>query len=159
LDLDPGLAYWTWALANFAGVVACALLGVRGIRRRDVRTHRRFMLAAGGLIGLFLGSYGLKLIFLGREDLGFWSTPALAILRVHETCILVMLVAGATAGYRAWRFRRTLLPGPLLPPPEATRRGRLGHRRAGWTAVVASLCALATAAAVLAGMYARAADP
>jgi len=156
MPLDPKLAYWTWALANFAGVVACAGLGVRGIRRRDVRTHRRCMLAAAGLVGLFLASYVLKVIFLGREDLGLWSAPAVAVLRAHETCILLMLVAGATAGTRAWRFRRSLPAGPLLPPSEVTRRGRLAHRRAGWTAVVASGLALATAAVVLAGMYARA---
>jgi uncharacterized membrane protein YozB (DUF420 family) len=156
MPLDPTLAYWSWALANFAGVVACAGLGVRGIRRRDVRTHRRFMLASAGLVGLFLASYVLKVIFLGREDLGLWSAPALAVLRVHEACIFVMLVAGATAGTRAWRFRRSLPAGPLPPPSEATRRGRLAHRRAGRTAVVASLLALATAALTLASMYARA---
>ncbi len=156
MSLDPTLAYWSWALANFAGVVACAGFGVRGIRRRDVRTHRRWMLASAGLVGLFLASYVLKVIFLGREDLGLWSAPALALLRVHETCIFVMLVAGATAGTRAWRFRRSLPAGPLPLASEATRRGRLAHRRAGRTAVVASLLALATAVLTLAGMYARA---
>jgi uncharacterized membrane protein YozB (DUF420 family) len=156
MPLDPKLAYWTWALANFAGIVACAGLGVRGIRRRDVRTHRRCMLAATALVGLFLGSYVLKVIFLGREDLGPWSAPALAVLRAHEACIFVMLVAGATAGTRAWRFCRSLPAGAPAPPSEATRRGRLAHRRAGWTAVVASGLALATAVVVLAGMYARA---
>ncbi len=156
MPLDPTLVYWSWALANFAGVVACAGFGVRGIRRRDVRTHRRCMLAAAGLVGLFLASYVLKVIFLGREDLGLWSAPALAVLRFHETCIFVMLVAGATAGTRAWRFRRSLPAGSLPPPSEATRRGRLAHRRAGRTAVVASLLALATAALTLASMYARA---
>jgi uncharacterized membrane protein YozB (DUF420 family) len=156
MPLDPTLAYWSWALANFAGVVACAGLGVRGIRRRDVRTHRRYMLASAVLVGLFLLSYVVKVIFLGREDLGLWSAPSRAVLRIHETCIFVMLVAGATAGTRAWRFRRSLPTGLLPPPSEATQRGRLAHRRAGRVAVVASVLALATAALTLASMYARA---
>jgi uncharacterized membrane protein YozB (DUF420 family) len=153
--VTPVLAYWTGALANFAGVVALAIFGVRAVRRRDVRTHRRCMLAAGILVALFLASYVFKVVALGREDLDLWSAGAVAVLRLHETCILVMLVAGATAAAHAWRFRRSLPAGPLPPPSDATRRDRLRHRRAGWIAVVASLLALATAVTVLAGMYAR----
>jgi uncharacterized membrane protein YozB (DUF420 family) len=153
--VTPALAYWTGALANFAGVVVLAIAGVRAVRRRDVRTHHRCMLAAGILVALFLASYALKVTALGREDLELWSAAAVAVLRLHETCILVMLVAGVTAATHAGRFRRSLPPGPLPPPSDATRRDRLRHRRAGWVAVVASLLALGTAVAVLAGMYAR----
>jgi uncharacterized membrane protein YozB (DUF420 family) len=153
--LDPRLAYWTFALANLLAVVACAALGVRAIRRRRLDAHRRLMGAAGCLVGLFLASYAGKLWWLGREDRSAWSASDLAVLYVHEACIAVMLVAGCVAGLRAFRFRGSLGPGPGLsfrgPAP-----GRAAHRRAGWAAVIASALALGTAAAVLAGMYARA---
>ncbi len=154
-DIDPKLLFWTAALANFLGVVACALLGVRRIRRRDVRGHRRFMISAGGLVGLFLVSYVVKTVFLGKEQRELWTATAKTALYVHETAILVMLIAGGVAGYRAWRFRHTLGSGPLPDPVEESRRGRLWHRRAGRTAVVASMAAFVTAAVWLSAMYAR----
>ena len=80
-----------------------------------------------------------------------------AALDLHETCIAVMLIAGGLAGWRAWRFRRTLGEGPLRDP-KSRARDRVGHRRAGWTAVVACVLAFATAAGVLTRMYARAED-
>jgi arylsulfatase A-like enzyme len=64
-----------------------------------------------------------------------------------------MLVGGAVAGYRAWRFRPRL--GPALELPPEPLPGRLWHRRAGWTALVGALFAFLTAAGVLAGMFAR----
>ena len=111
------------------------------------------MLAAGSLIGMFLVSYVLKVSFLGREDLDLWSTGRVILLYVHETCILVMLLAGVTAGYRAYRFRRSLPAGPLLPPEASASQERRWHRRAGWTAVVASVLAFVTSIFVLVGMY------
>ncbi len=152
--IDPNLLFWPLALANFLGVVVCALLGVRRIRRRDLRGHRRFMIGAGGLVGLFLLSYVLKVIFLGKELRELWTATARTALYVHETAILVMLVAGGVAGYRAWRFRHTLGSGPLPDPVEESRRGRLWHRRAGWTAVVASMGAFVTAAVWLSARFA-----
>jgi len=156
--IDPKLIFWTLALANLLGVVVCALLGVRRIRRRDVRGHRRFMTSAGGLVGLFLLSYVMKVIVLGKEHRELWTPTARTALYVHETAILVMLVAAGVAAYRAWRFRHTLGSGPLLDPVEESRRGRLWHRRAGWTAVVVSVAALVTAAVWLSEMYASAAS-
>ncbi len=150
---DPKILYWTGALANFFAVVVFALLGVRRIRARAVRAHRRLMVTAASLVGLFLVSYLLKVSFLGREELGLWSSGRVAVLYLHETCILIMLLAGATAGYHAFRFRRSLPADPMLPPEDSARGRRRWHRRAGWTAVVASALAFVTAVFVLVGMY------
>jgi hypothetical protein len=78
------------------------------------------------------------------------------VLYVHEACIAVMLSAGAVAGLRAWRLRRTrnatLDPGDPPAPASLAR----WHRRAGWTAVVAAAGGLVTALLILIGMYQRA---
>lgn len=150
---DPKVLYWTGALVNFFAVVVFALLGVRRIRAGAVRAHRRFMVTAASLVGLFLVSYLLKVSFLGKEDLSLWSAGRVTVLYLHETCILIMLLAGATAGTHAYRFRRSLPADSILPPGAAGRRERRWHRRAGWTAVVASALALVTAGFVLMGMY------
>ncbi len=111
------------------------------------------MVTAASLVGLFLVSYLLKVSFLGKEELGLWSSGRVTVLYLHETCILIMLLAGATAGYHAYRFRRSLPADPMLPPEASAREKRRWHRRAGWTAVVASALAFVTAAFVLMGMY------
>jgi uncharacterized membrane protein YozB (DUF420 family) len=147
------LAYWTWAFANLFLVVALGIAGVRRIRRRQARGHRRSMLTASALVGLFLVSYVVKVIVLGREDRSSWSQESLWTLYAHEVCVAAMLVAAAIALSCTRRF------GPLRdgepPAPEARERSRRIHRRAGRVAVAASALALLTAAAVLAGMYRR----
>ena len=55
--MDAKLLFWCVALANLAAIVAFALTGVLAVRRGDVRTHRRRMLIAAALVGLFLVSY------------------------------------------------------------------------------------------------------
>jgi uncharacterized membrane protein YozB (DUF420 family) len=111
------------------------------------------MLTSASLVGLFLVSYVIKAIVLGREDRFLWSQASLWTLYVHEACVAVMIVAAAIALTRTRHF------GPLQdgesPAPEARERGRRVHRRAGRAAVAASVLALLTAAALLAGMYAR----
>ncbi len=153
--MSGALAFWSFALADLLGVVVCAWLGVRRIRAADVRGHRRLMLAAASLVGLFLASYGVKLALMGREDLSTWDTASLVSLYVHETFIAIMLVAGGLAGLRAWRFgRAALAEGPA--PPGSRGRDRRFHRRAGGIAVWASVFAWIAASLMLAGMYARA---
>jgi uncharacterized membrane protein YozB (DUF420 family) len=152
--IDPKLAYWTAALVDLFFVVACGLTGVWRIRHRRAHGHRRMMLVAAGLVGLFLVSYVLKVALAGREDPAPWSAASLWTLYVHEACVATMLVAAGLAAARARRF------GPLrdgeVPAPEASEHDRRVHRGAGRVAVVASILALLTAAGVLAGMYARA---
>jgi uncharacterized membrane protein YozB (DUF420 family) len=154
--VDPRILYWSAALVNMGCAVALALRGVRARRRGDVPSHRRHMLAASALVGLFLASYPLKLWWLGPEDLSTWRRADVVVLRIHESCVLTMLVAGGIAGARARRLARTrnATRDPALPlaPPALVR----GHRRAGWTAVTASLLGLLTALLVLASMLSRA---
>jgi len=154
--VDPKLVYWTAALANLAVITACLLSGAARIRRGDLRGHRRRMLGAAALVALFLVSYALKLALLGREDRSQWAPLDLTLLYVHELCIGAMLVAGAAAGFWARRLQARLSGAAQLSPADAALAGRRAHRRAGRVAVVASLLAFVSAAAVLAGMYARA---
>ena len=155
--MDPNVMYWTGAWLNMAAVVGLALFGVRHVRRREIARHRRFMLSAAGLVILFLASYGIKLATLGREQLDLWASTYVSVLRFHELCIAVMVVAGITAIYLALRLRlieaadgsQGAYEGPL-------RLARLQlHRRAGKSAVYAAILGLSSAAVVLYGMYAR----
>jgi uncharacterized membrane protein YozB (DUF420 family) len=149
--MDPAaagkLAYWTWAFANMVLLVALASLGVRRVRARQVSAHRRFMLSAAALVALFVVSYVGKVVALGREPLHAWQPSYVIALRVHEACVGVMLLAGslALAQARLRGFARA------VPARDLTRL----HRAAGWTALVAGLLGIATAAVVLAGMYQR----
>jgi uncharacterized membrane protein YozB (DUF420 family) len=157
--MDPKVLFWTGALGLMAAVVGVAVAGVRRRRRGDVAGHRRAMLAASALVGAFLVAYVLKVALLGHERVEEWSAGDRLVLYVHETCIAVMLSAGAVAGLRAWRLRRTrnATLDPSDPPaPAALARW---HRRAGWTAVVAAAAGWATALLLLIGMYQRAGAP
>ena len=100
--MDPKVLFWTGALVNMALIVTLALFGVRARRRGDIAQHRRLMLSGAGLVGFFLTSYVFKLTFLGREDMSLWSPYAVWVLRFHETCVLVMLVAGSRGGRLEW---------------------------------------------------------
>jgi arylsulfatase A-like enzyme/uncharacterized membrane protein YozB (DUF420 family) len=151
--MDPKLLFWTGALVNLGVILVCVGRGVAAIRRRDVRRHRRRMLTAASLVGLFLVAYVVKVVVLGKEDRSLWTRLDYAVLYVHELCIAAMLVGGAVAGFRAWRFLPRL--GPALELPAEPLPGRVWHRRAGWTALVGSVFAFLTAAGVLAGMFAR----
>jgi uncharacterized membrane protein YozB (DUF420 family) len=155
--VDAKLVYWTLALVDLGAVAGCLLAGVRRIRRRDVRGHRRSALTASALVGLFLFSYALKLIFLGREDRSQWTALDRVVLYTHELCIATALVAGGLAGICAWRLRAHVGSADRIPSGSPTRRLRRAHRRAGRAAVVACVFAFATALLVLADMYARAA--
>ncbi len=161
--MDAKLLYWTVALVILCLVVACASVGVRRIRRRDVRGHRRMMLSAAALVGLFIASYVVKVLLLGKEGLEVWDRTSLVALYVHESCILVMLIAGALAATRARSFRRVLDAFPFdadrAPRADALALARRRHRRAGWAAVISGALALVTATQVLRGMYARADEP
>jgi uncharacterized membrane protein YozB (DUF420 family) len=153
--MDPKLAFWCVALVDLGVVVGCAMLGVRAIRRGNVRVHRRCMLTAAVLVGAFLAAYLLKVALLGREDRSLWTRLDHTVLYVHESCVAAMLVGGAYAGWRASRFRAHL--GRSLSLPSRPLPGRLRHRSAGWVAVVGAALAFATAGGVLAGMFVRAA--
>jgi uncharacterized membrane protein YozB (DUF420 family) len=157
--MDPGLSFWTGALALMAGVVAVAAAGVLRRRQGDVPGHRRAMLSAATLVLVFLLAYAGKVALLGHERIAEWSRADRLVLRIHEACIALMLGAGGFAGARAWRLRRTrdatLDPADPPAPPALAR----WHRRAGWTALAAAGAGWITALVMLVGMYRRAGVP
>jgi uncharacterized membrane protein YozB (DUF420 family) len=154
--MDAKVLYWSGALLNMLLISGLALYGVRCARRGELARHARAMRAAALLVGLFLISYVLKLAFLGREALDTWSPAALWMLRFHELCVLAMVVAGGAALALGRRLRRsrsfTRAPGDPPAPPGLPGR----HRLAGRTALAGAILGVASAAAVLGGMYARA---
>jgi uncharacterized membrane protein YozB (DUF420 family) len=154
--VDPKLLYWTAAFVNMSVLTGLALAGVRHARRGEVARHRRAMRIAAALVGLFLVSYPLKLLLLGREDMHDWSTAAIWVLRLHELCVLIMLVGGGLALVRGLRLARTraLLDDPSAPEPSLAALA--AHRRAGRIALPAAALAWLSAAGVWAGMLARA---
>jgi uncharacterized membrane protein YozB (DUF420 family) len=154
--VDARLIYWTGALLNMAAVAGLSVSGVRARRRGDVAGHRRRMLVATALVCAFLASYALKLMLLGSEDPATWAARDVWVLRLHELCVLFMLVGGSVALWRGGRLRRTRSFDDDPAAPEAPAGLARGHRAAGWTAVVAAGLGLLTAALVLAGMYRRA---
>jgi len=156
--MNGSLAFWTTALIDLLAIAALIAIGVRSIRRGQLARHRRCMKTATALVACFLVVYPIKLLQLGRERLAEWSDHAVAILRLHELCVLAMIVGGATALALSRRMhgdrnRLTRLPDAGL----ASSRVLTSHRRAGWSAAVAAGLAFLTAAIVLAGMYERAA--
>ena len=152
MELDPKVAYWTGALANMLAAVACACFGVRRVRRGDVPGHARLMKAAGLLVALFLVSYVVKVLVLGREPLELWEPRFVHVLRFHELCIAVMVLAGGVAFAIGTRRR---LVDPIARAEAARGTILRTHRRAGWTALISSAVGATAAAYVLYGMYAR----
>jgi len=159
MSLDPrtiGTLYWTAAWVNMLAIVVVAIVGVRQIPRAAYGTHKRLMLTACTLVGLFVASYAVKLVLLGREALEEWEPSYLYVLRLHELCVLGMLVGGGIAVSQAYRLG---MPGaPMNATPEASaawNRGVRLHRRAGFAALISAALGVATAAYVLQGMYAR----
>ena len=86
--LDPKLVFWSFALVNLAVIVALAATAVWRIRRGDVRLHRRLMLTAAALVGLFLASFLVKGRVLGGEAVSDWAPLHRGVLYVHE-CFVV----------------------------------------------------------------------
>lgn len=154
--MDPKILFWTWALANMGLIVAFAFVGVSARRAGDLAGHRRMMMLAAALVGVFLAAYVLKLAFLGREDMSVWSTYAVWTLRFHESCVAVMLIAGGIAMHRGRKLSatRNVTHDPADPPAEPTLSG--GHRRLGRAAVIAAVLGVFSAAVVLFDMYQRA---
>ena len=154
--MDAKLLFWTGALVNMAVAVVVAARGIQLVRRGDVERHRRAMKIASVLVVGFVLAYLLKVQLLGGEDLDAWSSGARGVLYFHETCVSIMLLAGAVAGHRAWRLRRTRrITGDTADPPAPPHVIRL-HRRAGRAALIAAVLGVLSAAVVLGGMYGRA---
>ena len=147
--MDPNVAYWTGAWLNMLVIVGLAAAGVRHARRSDYARHRRCMLGAVALVLGFLVSYGLKVSLLGREQLELWAPPYVYLLRFHELCIAVLVLAG---GFGLTLALRRGMPVASGSDRERTHRR---HRRAGWTAVTGAVLGVLSATWILWGMYAR----
>ena len=147
--------FWCFALLNMGVLFAFVVAGVRQIRRGEAAAHKRSMMTAASLVGLFLVSYVAKAMFLGKEDVSVWSSFHETNLYVHEFFVMSMLLAGGFAIWRASKMAgmRNVTRNRADPiAPEALVRL---HTRAGWTVVVSAALGLATAAIILAGMVAR----
>ena len=153
MQLDPKVVYWTGALLNMVAALAIAAFGASRIRRAEIPRHARAMKVAVTLVVLFVLSYALKLRLLGREALELWEPRFVHVLRFHETCVAVMVLAGGTALYLATTRRLADPPAP----DQLARRARVAriHRACGWTALVACGLGAVSAGYVLYGMYAR----
>ena len=92
--MNANLIFWCFALLDLGAVVTCIALGVARVRAGDIAAHRRSMLAAVTLVGVFLISYLVKLALLGREDRGGWTSGELTVLYVHELFVAAMLLGG-----------------------------------------------------------------
>ncbi len=154
--MEAKLIFWTVALFDLAAVAVLAASGVRHRRRGDLKRHARNMISAVSLVLLFLVAYVAKAALLGREDLAVWSSLQRWTLWIHEACVFTMLIAGAIAGQRALRLRRTRNATRDPGDPPASPRLVSWHRRAGWAAVTAAGLGFVSAVLVLVGMYERA---
>jgi uncharacterized membrane protein YozB (DUF420 family) len=153
--LDANVVFWTGAFANMLVIVVLMAVAVSSVRTGDVTRHKRAMVTAMGLVVAFLIAYPVKVAMLGRENLSSWSDAAVRTLHFHETCVALMLLAGALALGRAWKLRKTRLV-TRHPDDPATPAGTLKwHRRAGWVAVAAGVLGFLSAGFVLSGMYSR----
>ncbi len=153
--MNSNLAFWCFALLDLGAVVTCVALGVARVRAGDIAAHRRSMLGAVTLVGVFLLSYLVKLAVLGREDRSDWTSFDFAALYIHESFVAAMLLGGALALWRARGFRGQLGEGWRLPEDGQPLEGVERHRLAGRLAAVGALLAFACALAVLAGMFSR----
>jgi len=158
MELDAKFVYWLAAWINMAFVVAFAARGFQRVKARAYATHKRTMLIASFLVGGFVVSYVFKVVLLGKEALETWEPAFRTVLYVHETCVLAMVVGGAIALWKGLRTGLNRLATEGAPATEdavAFSRAATLHRRAGLTALVASVAGLVTATIVLYGMYHR----
>lgn len=154
--MDPKLIFWTCALADLGAVCGTALFGVRYVKRGEIARHKRAMKTASLLIVVFVVSYVLKLVFLGREDMSTWTSFDVWVLRIHELFVFQMLTGGSIAWIQARKLLKTRLVTHDSNDPAPDSRTVRIHRLAGRTAVVGSVFAFLLAIGVLTGMYGRA---
>jgi uncharacterized membrane protein YozB (DUF420 family) len=140
------LVYWSLAWLLVLLAVASGLRGWQLARLGRLGEHRRAMLRTLRLFGVFLASYVLKALVLGRESLDTWPRSSVVTLRVHESIVLLMLITGLAA----WGLSRRV---DLARGRRQEGRMAFLHRLCGRTALVAALGTLITASMVLAAMF------
>ncbi len=152
--MNANLAFWLYAYVLTVIAVAIGFRGIFLARRGELARHGRHMRLACNLILFFAASYLVKVFVLGREDKSDWSAFHFAVLMVHESFIFIMLIAGGYARWLARQFGDTLT-APLADLPEDLRRKRRRHAVSGKLTITCATLALATAAVVVQGMFAR----
>jgi uncharacterized membrane protein YozB (DUF420 family) len=153
--MTASVLFWTGAMINLIFIAGLVVSGVRQVRGGEIARHRRSMLTAGALVVGFLLAYVGKVILLGKEDLSVWSRTDVNILRFHETCVTLMLLAGVVALIRAMRMRGTRIVTRNPEDPQAPEGVVRFHRWAGRIALVGCFFGLLSAGFVLAGMFSR----
>ena len=154
--MDANLVFWCLALLDLGAVAICTAVGVRRARAGNLAAHRRSMLAAVTLVGVFLVSYLAKLAVLGREDRSAWTFWDFTVLYVHESFVAMMLLGGGIALWWARGFRERLGEDGRLPEDGLPLPGGERHRWMGRVAFLGVWMAFITAMGVLAGMFSRA---
>jgi hypothetical protein len=153
--MDPKFVYWTFAFINMGLVVGAAFYGLAQLRVGKPSRHRTMMIVATCLVFGFVVSYGLKLFFLGREDLLVWSNAAIWVLRFHETCVLSMVIGGGLGLHWGRQLRETRSFSLASADPLPDSALVLKHHRAGQVALAGASLGFVSAGLVLVGMYAR----
>ncbi len=152
--MTPRLIFWLYAMVLTCGIIGCAFVGISHARNGRYQLHRLWMNASSWIIVGFVGSYILKVIFLGKEDLQTWDSFYVVTLRIHEFFIAVMLGCGGFARYLAHQFRHTLDETQLSTH---WRKKRDTHKKLGKLSIYGACAALITACALIVGMLQRAA--
>lgn len=154
--MDAKVLFWTGAWLNFSLLLAVVVLGIRRAKQAELASHRRAMIAASCLVLLFLVSYCVKLAVLGRENMSVWSSFDVNMLRFHETCVMVMMLAGGLALFLGRSMHGTRNMTRDRRDPAASAGRARAHRVAGRAAAVGAGLGWLTAAFVLWGMFERA---
>ena len=153
--VDPKVIYWTCAFINMGLVVGSVLYGLAQLKAGKPSRHRAMMITATCLVLGFIVSYGLKLYFLGREDLSVWSNTAVWVLRFHETCVFSMVVGGGLGLRWGQQLRVTRSYSLDAADPVADAVIVRRHHRAGKVVITSAGLGFVSAGFVLAGMYSR----
>jgi len=153
--MNANLAFWVYAYALTTAAIVIGLRGAWLARKKELVRHRKHMNLACNLILFFVVSYLFKVLFLGREDKSDWSAFHFTVLIIHEGFIFLMLIAGGSARWLAFKFRDTV-PQPTAELPEPLQRMRRRHAWLGKATLALALLAVITASVVLQGMFARA---
>lgn len=144
--MNNSLIFWTYAYFLMLAMLILAFVGIRRIRHGDYQGHLIAMVRACNLVFVFVASYVLKVMILGRENKEAWSLTQYVILYVHESFILMMLICGTRARILANRFKGSLSAGN---PTETEKGHRLEHARWGKLTIGAALAAFFTASFVV----------
>lgn len=150
--MSPNLMFWIYAYALTIVALGIAFQGVARVRKGDEVGHAKKMNLAVLLILGFVGSYVLKVIFLGREPKTNWESLHFTVLYIHEFFIACMLLAGGYTRYLAGKFKTSV---GSSNPSAAMLALRKKHRAAGKFCLIATTMALFTATFVLYTIHSR----